>query len=129
MVQYWASMANTFLDYLYIFNNYVRIVGLTNFCYLNIYNNIPSRCFYTFWDKIAHDFVRSFHTRCCSVFKETWHDFHETVTHQMTVEFLNFYRSHYDLQQWSRVHTITEAVKGPEIQIMKLGINTTIDLI
>ena len=35
---------------------------------------------------------------------------------------LNFYRSHYCLQQWTRVHTLTEAVKGPEMQIVKLYI-------
>ena len=28
--------------------------------------------------------------------------------------------THYGLQQWPRVHTITEAVKGPEVQNLKL---------
>ena len=44
---------------------------------------------------------------------------HETATHIMN---FNFYRSHYGLQQLTRVHIITEAVKGPEIQIVKLYI-------
>ena len=33
---------------------------------------------------------------------------------------LNFYRSHYSLQQLIRVHIVTEAIKGPKIQNEKL---------
>ena len=37
----------------------------------------------------------------------------ETIIHQITVE-LNLYMYHYGLQKWTGVHTITEAVKGPQ---------------
>ena len=42
---------------------------------------------------------------------------HKTETHQMTVEFK---LSHNALQQWTRFHTITEDVRGAEIQNVKL---------
>ena len=46
---------------------------------------------------------------------------HETATRKIAVE-LDFYRSQYGLQQWTRVLIITEAVKSPEIQNVKLYI-------
>ena len=54
---------------------------------------------------------------------------HETATHQMTVKF-KLLHVPYDPQQRTRVHTITEAVKGPEMQNVKQCIKKTkIDLI
>ena len=46
---------------------------------------------------------------------------HETAITKLQSN-LNFYRSHNGLHQWTRVHAITEAVEGPEIQNVKLSI-------